>query len=519
VSIRAAGSDLSHFYNLGAVVLRESGADPTALIDLGGDGGPRVYTRDELDELGNGAARGLLAQGLRRGDRVAILSANRAEFLITFLGALRAGLVAVPVNFKLPEPVVRQILRDCDARLVVCDEPRAALCPPDVPKLVYGDDGEHGFTRLLRREMFEPVRPTPDEAALFLYTSGSTGQPKGVVLTHAGHLWVLRVRPRRHTAELQRVLVAAPLYHMNALATSLATLSQSNAAIVMLPSFTVQGCIDAIASHRVNVVTAIPTMIAMMLRESDALAHANLSSVEAMRIGSAPVSQALIDATRRYFPRAEIANAYGTTEGGPVVFGPHPDGLPRPAVSVGYPHPEVTLRLVDGDDRDASEGVLQMKCPAVMREYHKLPEATRRAFTADGFYVTGDVMRRDAAGFFHFVGRNDDMFVCGGENIYPGEVEKVLERHPKIQEACVVPIPDVIKGFKPVAFVVCKPGESLTEAEAKQFAIENLALYQHPRRIWFLSELPVAGTNKIDVKALKASAASSMAISEGGTGQ
>ena len=136
-------------------------------------------------------------------------------------------------------------------------------------------------------------------------------------------------------------------------------------------------------------------------------------------MGSAPVSQSLMEALHRALPQAAVTNAYGTTEAGPVVFGPHPKGLPQPEMSVGYPHPQVQLRLVDGDNRDAEQGVLEMKCPALMHGYHNRPDV-RPPFTPDGFYITGDVFRRDADGFHYFVGRTDDMFVSGGENIYPG---------------------------------------------------------------------------------------------------
>ena len=141
-----------------------------------------------------------------------------------------------------------------------------------------------------------------------------------------------------------------------------------------------------------------------------------------------------------------------------------------------------------------------MRCPAVMNCYHKLPDATRKAITPDGFYITGDVFRRDANDFFYFVGRADDMFVCGGENIYPGEVEKMLERHPAVHQACVVPVPDELKAHKPVAFVV--PRATVTEDEITAFALANAPAYQHPRRVWFLHELPLASTNKIDRKRL-----------------
>jgi acyl-coenzyme A synthetase/AMP-(fatty) acid ligase len=236
-------------------------------------------------------------------------------------------------------------------------------------------------------------------------------------------------------------------------------------------------------------------MIAMMLRETELMARTDLSSVTAIRMGSAPVSHTLHDAVRAAFPRAVIANGYGTTEAGPIVFGPHPGGLPTPEVSLGVAHPKVELRLA-GDD--PNEGPLEMR---------KLPERTRQALTPDGFYRTGDVFHRDANGFYSFVGRADDMFVSGGENVYPGEVEKMLERHPEIHQAVVVPVDDEIKGQKPVAFVIPVAGAMLSEQAVKDFALANAAPYLHPRRVWFLAEFPLAGTNKVDRTALKRLAA------------
>ena len=198
-------------------------------------------------------------------------------------------------------------------------------------------------------------------------------------------------------------------------------------------------------------------MIAMMLREHDLMARTDLSSVQFVRMGSAPVSQSLMQALHRALPQAKVTNAYGTTEAGPVVFGPHPRGLPQPETSVGYPHPKVAVRLVDGGDRAATQGELEMKCPAMMLGYHNRPDLPV-PITADGFYRTGDVFRRDADGFYYFLGRTDDMFVSGGENIYPGDVERMLERHPAVAQATVVPIDDDIKGTKPVAFIIAKGG-------------------------------------------------------------
>jgi acyl-CoA synthetase (AMP-forming)/AMP-acid ligase II len=213
-----------------------------------------------------------------------------------------------------------------------------------------------------------------------------------------------------------------------------------------------------------------------------------------------------MQALHRALPLAKLTNAYGTTEAGPVVFGPHPRGLPQPETSVGYPHPKVAVRLVDGGDRAADQGELEMKCPAMMLGYHNRPDLPL-PFTADGFYRTSDVFRRDGDGFHYFLGRTDDMFVSGGENIYPGDVERMLERHPAVAQACVVPIDDAIKGQKPVAFIIAKSGSRVDAAEIKRFALANAPAYQHPRFVWFVDHLPLSTTNKIDRAALERVAA------------
>jgi acyl-CoA synthetase (AMP-forming)/AMP-acid ligase II len=334
-----------------------------------------------------------------------------------------------------------------------------------------------------------------------LYTSGSTGIPKGVVLSHQSHLWVVEMRLAGADLSRHRYLVAAPLYHMNALALSKLACA-AHATLVLLPQFSARAYIEAIERYRCTWLTAVPPMIAMMLREPELLGRTDLSSVEFLRMGSAPVSASLMEAIRRALPRASVTNAYGTTEAGPVVFGPHPQGIPQPELSVGYPHPQVKLRLVDGEDRDAAQGALEMKCPALMLGYHNRPELPS-PFSADGYYRTGDVFRRDPQGFHYFVGRTDDMFVSGGENIYPADVERMLERHPDIGQACVVAIEDAIKGRKPVAFVVPKPGSRPSEDSIKRFALANAPAYQHPRFVWLVDDLPLASTNKVDRVALQ----------------
>jgi long-chain acyl-CoA synthetase len=495
---------MPEFFNLGDLIPRDRDLDKIAITDLGGESPPREFTYHQIDDMTQGVARALLKRGLMRGSRVAILSANRAEYLACVYGIMRAGLVAVPVNFKFPRETIEFIIKDSGADFIFCDEARRADCPAGLPTITFGEE----FDAFLDRGDFETVRPVTREPAMFLYTSGSTGIPKGVVLSHQSHLWVVRARLTQDISR-HRFLVAAPLYHMNGLAVS-QMVCGGHASLVLLPQFTAGAYIDAIEKYRCTWLTAVPPMIAMMLRETERLARADLSCVEFVRMGSAPVSESLMASLRRAIPQAKVTNAYGTTEGGPVVFGPHPYGIPQPELSVGYPHPEVQVRLVDGANMDPDRGELHMKSPAVMNGYHNRPDLAS-PIASDGFYRTGDVFRRDADGFYFFAGRTDDMFVSGGENIYPGDVERMLEKHDAIAQVCVVPIEDDIKGTKPVAFVVPKEGWALTESDVKAYALAHAPAYQHPRSVWFLDKLPLSSTNKLDRAALKQMAAERIA--------
>jgi long-chain acyl-CoA synthetase len=492
---------MSSFQNLGQLICRDRDLSKIAIIDLSTQGKAREISYAALDATANAVARTLARRGFERGDRVAILSANCAEYLAACFGIMRAGLVAVPVNYRFPSKMIDFVVRDAGAKLVFCDGDRRAHCPPGISTVCFDDAGTIGFDQCTDPCIFTEVMPKANEPAMFLYTSGSTGAPKGVVLSHQSHIWVVETRLAERDLARQRYLIAAPLYHMNALA--LAQLAMAGySTIVLLPSFTARRYIEAIGRYRCTWLTAVPPMIAMMLREVELLAATDLSSVEFVRMGSAPVSQSLMSSLKRTLPQAAITNAYGTTEGGPVVFGTHPCGLPTPDMSVGFPHPKIQARLVAGDERNADEGVLEIKCPAIMLGYHNRPDIPI-PITADGFYVTGDVFRLDENGFHYFIGRTDEMFNSGGENIYPSDVERMLERHADVSQAAVVPVDDDIKGQKPVAFIIPKAGRHPSEDDIRQFALTNGPAYQHPRFVWIVDKLPLASTNKIDRSALR----------------
>ena len=487
--------------NLGDVYHAEVGGDGLALVDCLDWDRPKEYSHREIHERAGACARGLLARGLSAGARVGILSANRVEFLIAFLGALRAGLVAVPINHKFPREIIQFILEDAAIQWVLCDEPRRASVPNTFAVVSFDDAGPNGFDQLLDRGPFTTVSPAIDTVAMILYTSGSTGRPKGVPLTHAGHLWALQQRLAAGWPFTEhRLLVAAPLYHMNALCISLFALG-GGASMVLLPQFDAKQYLLAIERFRCTWITSVPTMIALCFQASEVMESVDLSSVRIVRMGSAPISPKLLGQVKETFAGASVMNGYGTTEAGPVVFGAKAGQSP-PDLSVGWVSSGVDVRLVDANGADTDQGELWQRTPATMGGYLNLPEKTAEVLTDDGWYLSGDVFRRDDDGAYYFVGRTDDMFNCGGENIYPGEVEAVLLTHPAIAQACVVAIPDEIKGHKPVAFVVCEWGATVSEAELKAHALRNAPAYQHPRKITFLAAMPLAGPGKVDRRRL-----------------
>ena len=477
-------------------------ADPAkaAIIDCRDWQRPQSVSYRELDEAANAIARGLLARGLARRDRVAIVSANRHEFAAAYLGTMRAGLIAVPINHKFPRAMLETVLADCAPRLVLCDAERSALVQSDARAVEFGSAE---WRELQDPGAFAPVEPEPREAAMILYTSGSSGRPKGVLLSHEGHLWAVRMRLRGGPHDHHRLLIAAPLFHMNGLGTLKFALA-AGATVVLLPQFEARRYIEAIARFRCTWLTAVPPMLAMMFREKALFEATDMSSVTAIRMGSAPVSERLQAQIRAAFPNATVVNVYGTTEAGPIVFGPDPAGRPKPDAALGWPQPGVELKLVDAQGRESDEGELWQRTPALMLGYLNDPERTARVLTADGWYKSGDVFRRDASGCYWFIGRTDDMFVSGGENIFPSEVELVLARHPDVAQACVVAVPDEIKGTKPVAFVVPRPGTKPSEDEIKRHVLANAPAYQHPRMVIFMKELPLASTNKVDRRVLEA---------------
>ena len=483
--------------------------DAVAIVDLSG-GHERTITYGALDvELDRFAAWTLRA-GLAPGDRLAMVVGNRYEFVVAMYGAMRAGIVPVPVATKIGPDILRYILKDAECRAAIVEPKTNAFAVdacnevPMIARVALGDvpDGWQSYqdTIVAVDKPFDPPELAPDHPAFQPYTSGSTGFPKGVVLTHAGQLWwVWSVQKYWPRSPGDKVLAAVPLYHKNAMAGAIKPQLHCGGTVVLLPDFEPRRFLKVLSEYRCNHAGAVPTVFTKLLQQTDLIETLDFSALQSLSMGSAPVQEELLDAVRKAFG-CPVSESYGLTEGGPVMIGRPVDGRPVPDGSCGVAWPEGEVKLVSTNGTENPEfGELWVKNPGVTPGYHKLPEVNRKRLV-DGWLATGDVFYRDPDGFFFFRGRVDDMFNSGGENIYPKEVENLLISHPEIYDACVVPIADPLKGAVPVAMVLRAPGSTLTEDAVRRFALENGPSYAHPRRIEIVEQMPLNGAGKVDRK-------------------
>ena len=477
--------------NVAELLSRNPNPDAVALIDRSKNPIAESSVAEITSQL-RVFAKALIDRGFEPGSRIGLLADNLGEYYTVMFGAPAAGMVFVPLNTRLPASTLEYIASDAKIELLVTDAGHAASLA-SVPSIVIGSPEWTEIMAGAPLDDFAEVEP--GDVAIQIYTSGSTGQPKGVLLTHENVTFTVLEYGAALPGEV--MLVSAPLYHKNASMASKLALA-SGGQVVLLPQFSARGYLEAINDHRVSMCSGVPTMYALVTAElHESPVTYDLSSVQRVLIGSAPLTEALFDDVQALFPDAHVTNGYGTTEA-VLEFGPHPDGLPRPKIALGYQHPKVELKLIDPDSESESDrGELWVKSNGVMLGYHGLPAVNADKLT-DGWYHTGDLMWRDDQGWYFFVGRVDDMFVCAGENIYPDSVEQMLEKHPAVHQAVVVPVADDLKGQLPAAFVRIESRAQTSIDELKRFALQNGPAYAHPRHIWFVEEIPLASTAKID---------------------
>jgi long-chain acyl-CoA synthetase len=480
--------------------------DKVAIIDLFG-GRERCSTYRQLDARMDAVARLLARLGVRPGERVAMLVGNRTEFIEFFFGSMRAGAIPLPLNIRLAADTLGAIIRDAACVLALVDPTghRHALSMarslPLRHRLLLDEGGEGCLP--FEDEMAKPASAVdpPDIAenaqAFQPYTSGSTGRPKGAIMTHHGMLWYVAYNQRYWpSAESDRGLVALPLFHKNALRGTVKPMLYAGGSFVLMPGYEPRAYLDALAKYRCTYSRGVAAVFTMFLQHRDYLKSLDLSALRSMTIGSAVVAPELLDAVERALPHVKVSESYGLTEGGSPLRPPI-DGRPVPRGSPGVAAPGIEVRLIDRNGRDADEGELMVRCPYVCLGYYNEPEITRQKLH-DGWLHTGDVFFRDQDGFFYFRSRLDDMFSCGGENVYPKEVENLLFAHPDVANAVVAPVPHPVKGYVPATMVVVRAGSKVTPEELKVFCLERGPAYSHPRFIEIVPSLPLNGAGKID---------------------
>jgi len=485
----------------------------TALIDLS-RAEPIEISYGELDQRLDRFARLTGRLGLKPGDRLAMLVSNRHEFIEIMYGAMRAGVVPVPLNTRLGTDVLDYILRDSACVAAVVD-PAAnpsfiAVAERAIPslRLALGSvpSGWLEYERELQATpaAFDPPALAGDHPSFQPYTTGSTGRPKGVILTHAGQMWWIRLCHKYWPMlESDRALTAVPLYHKNAMAGAIKTVLHAGASTVILPNFEPRRFLETLSRYRCTYTGGVPAVFTLLLQQRDLIESLDFSALKDMKIGSAPTARELQEAVQSAF-KVPVGESYGLTEGGSVMIGSPTDGRDVPKGSCGVVWPECEVKLVGSDGMESQNyGELWVKNPGVTPGYHNLPEVNRQRIV-DGWLCTGDLFSRDADGFFFFRGRTDDMFNSGGENIYPLEVEGLLLTHPDIADVSVVPVAHQIKGEVPVAVVVKRRGATIGEREVRDFALKHGPAYAHPRRVIFVDALPLNGAAKTDRGAVKA---------------
>ncbi|WP_028747143.1 AMP-binding protein [Rhizobium mesoamericanum] len=451
--------------------------------------------------------------GARRdGARVAMLARNSMDSIVLAFACQRAGAIYVPLNWRLNAAELRPILADCAPALLVHDEEFSAAVAslagvdPEMAVITTADGPAGLAARIEAGSPAEPVSCDAERACVLLYTSGTTGQPKGVVITRGNTFFAaVNFSIVGEIGPESVALCDLPFFHTIGLIAVARTTLMLGGTLVVSDRFTPARTLAALADRKQGITHyfAVP-QIALALRNDPAYNAADLSGLHALFVGGAPLTQALIESYLE--DGVALVNGYGMSEAGTVLHVP----IDRGAVqdnpgSVGLPAPLLDIRIVGEDGREVDEGEigeLWLRGPAVSPGYWNKPAETAAAFT-DGWYRTGDLGRRDAKGFYRIVDRLKDMYISGGENVYPAEVEAVLASHPDVLDAAIVGIPDMKWGECGLAYVVLRPGAATTAEAIAGHCAAKLAAFKRPAHILFVETIPRTASGKVQKHVLR----------------
>lgn len=485
--------------------------DEVAYTDLLSDAS---ITFGEWDARANQLARGLATRGIAKGDRVSIYlpGEESLRWIVAYAAVHKAGAIAVPTNTRLSTRELVAILGHaevaamltCDDLLATASEVRAAV--PSMRLLISsvatGDDVVAWDDALdADRDDFR-VETGIDELADIMYTSGTTGLPKGVGVRHRNLSMIPNHEPR-WTGDAW--LHGAPLFTFAGI-TFIYNAMKMGMRSLYLARFDATRWLVAVEKERPTMAFLVPAMAELLVAHPE-FETRDLSSLQAVSIGSAPLAARTLRALQERLPNAGVTNSYGLTEAGPAYVVMPKEEATKRIGSVGKPLPPTEIKIVDDDDRECGPGEvgeLLARLPGRQREYYRNDEATAQAWTSDGWLRSGDFAYLDEDGFLYIVGRKKDLIIRGGHNIYPSDIETVILEHPAVREAAVAGVPHPVLGEDVAAYVVVKPGVELSADELQEFCAERLADYKRPRQVTFLDALPRNATGKVVKRELQA---------------
>ena len=477
------------------------------------------WTYRQINEKANAVANGLVELGVTPGDRVMLFLPNCTEFFFWYFGIMKMGAIVNPLNVMLKERELDYLVGDCKPSVIVtasdlASEPLKIFSRPDCSAhkmvIIGGEDGDNiiNYESWMSRQstVFDTVPVKEDDLAAILYTSGTTGLPKGVMLTHT-NLWV----NGRHCADWAETtykdisVAALPLFHSYALTHVLAELWMEGGTLVWLSRFDPVKCFESMAKYKATAFHGVATIYYALVNHPQVDDYAKDIHLRYCVTGAAVTPEPILNAWNEKF--TALSEGYGITEAAPVVFmNPLPGKGVQKANSCGAPIvPEIEVGVFDEDDNPVAVGEigeLVVRGANVMKGYWNKPEDTAKTL-AGGWLHTGDMVYFDEDGYCFVKDRKKDMIISGGFNIYPKEVEDLLYTHPAVGEAQVVGVADEIKGEKAIACITLKPNMDATEEEIIAFCRDNAAVYKAPKQVAFFDELPKTATGKLEKQSLR----------------